>query len=257
MFLTASTLASQLGRGAWANEAWRWLGNAAAERPIADETAEREVMAWHGLECMGSVGHVEHVSHGVTECRGCVAPSIDAAMRKIATLRELKDAPIYNLRWRSGEDPGNGARLFWAGLWPKSGECQLFAYGSFDDQCSVALHGDFHAEAGSRVRDCRLYGVRPPAVREEGAYYVSVEFVVTETGSVGDPVVIEAEPQGLFERHAIDAALKLTFKPMMVDGRPVDVSGVRRTFRFEPESELSPFVESNLRNPDAYQKRAH
>lgn len=94
------------------------------------------------------------------------------------------------------------------------------------------------------------------AEREEGAYYVSVEFVVTETGAVRDPVVIEAEPQGLFERHAIDAALKLRFKPKMVDGRPVAVSGVRRTFRFEPEGELSPFDESNLRNPDAYQKRA-
>ena len=117
--------------------------------------------------------------------------------------------------------------------------------------------GIFHAEAGPWVRDCRPYGLRPHDVREEGAYYVSVEFVVTETGSVRDPVVIEAEPQGLFERHAIDAALKLRFKPKMVDGRPVAVSGVRRTFRFEPEGELSPFDESNLRNPDAYQKRAH
>ena len=119
------------------------LHDAPTEHPRADKTPEREAMAWPGLECMGSVGHVEHVSHGIIECRNCHAPTIDAAMQRMATVRELKDAPIYNLRWRSGDNGGNGARLFWAGLWPKNGECQLFAYGSFDDQCSVDLHGDF------------------------------------------------------------------------------------------------------------------
>ena len=67
--------------------------------------------------------------------------------------------------------------------------------------------------------------------------HVIVEFVVTETGSVRDPVVIEAQPPGIFDRAAVAAALKFKYKPKMVDGRPVAVSGVQNIIRFQLEDE--------------------
>lgn len=67
--------------------------------------------------------------------------------------------------------------------------------------------------------------------------FVLLEFVVTETGSVRDPVVIEAQPPGIFDRAAINAALKFKYKPKMVDGKPVAVAGVRNNIKFELKEE--------------------
>ena len=63
--------------------------------------------------------------------------------------------------------------------------------------------------------------------------YVLLKFVVTETGSVRDPVVIEAEPPNIFDRAAKNAALKFKYKPKMVDGKPVAVSGVPNRIIFQ------------------------
>ncbi|MDE0660336.1 MAG: energy transducer TonB [Gammaproteobacteria bacterium] len=67
--------------------------------------------------------------------------------------------------------------------------------------------------------------------------YVLLEFVVTSTGAVRDPVVIEAKPPGFFERAAIQAALKFKYKPKVIDGEPVEVSGVRNRIVFEMSDE--------------------
>lgn len=63
--------------------------------------------------------------------------------------------------------------------------------------------------------------------------YVLLEFVVTKTGAVQDPVVIEASPPGIFDRAAIQAALKFKYKPKVVNGEPIDVAGVRNLITFE------------------------
>ncbi len=63
--------------------------------------------------------------------------------------------------------------------------------------------------------------------------YVILEFVVTRTGAVRDPVVVEAKPPGIFDRAAIQAALKFKYKPKVVDGEPIDVAGVRNRITFE------------------------
>ncbi|MCP5179602.1 MAG: energy transducer TonB [Pseudomonadales bacterium] len=65
--------------------------------------------------------------------------------------------------------------------------------------------------------------------------YVILEFVVTKTGAVKDPVVVEAQPQGIFDNAAIQAALKFKYKPKVVDGEPIDVAGVRNKITFELE----------------------
>ncbi len=65
--------------------------------------------------------------------------------------------------------------------------------------------------------------------------YVLLEFVVTRTGSVSDPVVIESKPPGIFDRAAINAALKFKYKPKVVNGEPIDVAGVQNRITFELE----------------------
>ena len=63
--------------------------------------------------------------------------------------------------------------------------------------------------------------------------YVLLEFVVTATGAVRDPVVIEAKPPGIFDRAAVNAALKFKYKPKVVNSEPIEVAGVRNLIKFE------------------------
>ena len=65
--------------------------------------------------------------------------------------------------------------------------------------------------------------------------YVILEFTVTRLGTVMNPVVIEAKPTGIFDRAALQAALKFKYKPKVVNGEPVEVRGVRNIIRFELE----------------------
>ena len=50
-----------------------------------------------------------------------------------------------------------------------------------------------------------------------------------------NPVVIEAKPPGIFDRSAVQAALKFKYKPKVVNGEPVEVAGVRNLIKFELE----------------------
>lgn len=69
--------------------------------------------------------------------------------------------------------------------------------------------------------------VRIPPVYPNGALergiegWVLIEFLVTETGAVVDPVVLDSDPPGTFDRAARRAVVKWKYKPMMVGGKPV------------------------------------
>lgn len=63
--------------------------------------------------------------------------------------------------------------------------------------------------------------------------YVLLEFTVTETGATADPVVIEAQPQGVFDTAAIKAVLKFKYKPRVENGKPTRVTGVRHVITFK------------------------
>ncbi|MFZ8915632.1 MAG: energy transducer TonB, partial [Pseudomonadales bacterium] len=63
--------------------------------------------------------------------------------------------------------------------------------------------------------------------------YVLLEFTVTKLGTVENPVVVEADPPGIFDRAAQQAALKFKYKPKVVNGEPIDVAGVRNLITFE------------------------
>jgi protein TonB len=78
------------------------------------------------------------------------------------------------------------------------------------------------------------YPMGARAKRTEG--YVILRFTVTETGSVADPEVLQAEPPGVFERAAIQAALRWKYQPQIVDGKPARVVTFTRVkFEMAPD----------------------
>ena len=81
------------------------------------------------------------------------------------------------------------------------------------------------------VKVAPIYPRRAQSRGIEG--YVIVEFTVTTTGAVRDPFVIEAQPEGIFDRAALDAALKFKYKPRVVDGNATEVAGVQNKITFE------------------------
>lgn len=52
--------------------------------------------------------------------------------------------------------------------------------------------------------------------------YVTIEFTITETGSVRNPRVIDSRPPRVFDREAIRAILRWKFKPRVIDGVAVE-----------------------------------
>ena len=82
------------------------------------------------------------------------------------------------------------------------------------------------------VRVAPVYPARALSRGLEG--YVDMEFTVTPTGTVIDPVVTYST-SSLFERAAIRAVLKFKYKPRVVDGQPVAVPGVKTRITFQIE----------------------
>lgn len=52
--------------------------------------------------------------------------------------------------------------------------------------------------------------------------WVTLEFTITETGTVKSPKVIDSNPPRIFNREAMRAILKWKFKPRVVDGVAVE-----------------------------------
>ena len=82
------------------------------------------------------------------------------------------------------------------------------------------------------VRVAPVYPARALSRGIEG--YVDMSFTVTTTGTVKDPIVVFST-SSLFERAASRAVLKFKYKPRVVDGLPVEVSGVKTRITFKIE----------------------
>ena len=93
------------------------------------------------------------------------------------------------------------------------------------------------ASDGDYVPIVKIAPAYPIAAQTRGIEgYCIVEYTVTETGSVKDVVVIEAEPKRIFDKASIEAALKFKYRPRVIDGEPIEVRGVRNIFRYQLES---------------------
>ncbi|OUS23740.1 hypothetical protein A9Q99_27270 [Gammaproteobacteria bacterium 45_16_T64] len=65
--------------------------------------------------------------------------------------------------------------------------------------------------------------------------YVVLEYIVTTSGTVRDIVVIDAKPSNTFNLAAKRSARGYKYQPRIVDGNPVEVSGVRTKIVFKME----------------------
>ncbi len=106
--------------------------------------------------------------------------------------------------------------------------------GSVDVNVDLNIGGGGFSSDGEYLPIVKVAPVYPRRAQTRGIEgYVVLEFIVTKTGAVTNPVVVEAKPPGIFDRSAINAALKFKYKPKVVNGEPIDVAGVRNRITFE------------------------
>ncbi|MCB2091334.1 MAG: TonB family protein [Alphaproteobacteria bacterium] len=93
--------------------------------------------------------------------------------------------------------------------------------------------GGFSATDGEYLPIVRVNPQYPPRAAENGIEgYCTVEFTVTAQGTTSNVIAIESS-HAMFERPAIKAAEKYKYKPRVVDGEPIPVTGVRVRIEFQ------------------------
>lgn len=68
----------------------------------------------------------------------------------------------------------------------------------------------------------------PDAYRSRQQGWVEVAFTITADGKVANAKVSNAQPTRVFDQAALEAVRRWTFKPRMVDGKPVEEQATRR-----------------------------
>jgi protein TonB len=106
--------------------------------------------------------------------------------------------------------------------------------GAVDVDVNLNVEGGGFSSDGEYLPIVKVNPQYPRRAQTRGIEgFVLLEYIVTKTGAVRDPVVIEAKPPGIFNRAAINAALKYKYKPKVVNGEPIDVAGVKTRITFE------------------------
>lgn len=106
-------------------------------------------------------------------------------------------------------------------------------------ETDIEMSGGFSLGVGEGdylpiVKVAPIYPQRALSRGIEG--YCVVQYTVTRQGTTRDPFVIEDQcTSSLFQRAAVQAALKFKYKPRVIDGQAVEVPGVQNKFTFEIE----------------------
>lgn len=61
---------------------------------------------------------------------------------------------------------------------------------------------------------------------------VTVTFSIAKNGSVDNVEIIHAKPKHLFEQEVLDAVAQFRYRPQLLQGQPVVVTGIEETFNF-------------------------
>ena len=102
--------------------------------------------------------------------------------------------------------------------------------GAFD-LAGLNLNAPVDGDTLAIVRVLPRYPSRALSRGIEG--WVLLEFAIDELGLAINPVVIESEPPGIFDRAATSAVKRWKYRPMIEDGRPRMRPGVRQLISFE------------------------
>lgn len=105
-----------------------------------------------------------------------------------------------------------------------------------DISADIGLKGGLSLDSGDGeylpiVKVAPIYPRRAQSRGIEG--FVIVEFTVAKNGAVKNPTVVDAQPEGIFEKAALEAASKFKYKARVVDGEPVEVAGVQNKITFK------------------------
>ena len=85
----------------------------------------------------------------------------------------------------------------------------------------------------------RFYPTSAKGDRIQGE--VTVKFIVTKDGKVVEPMVVEAEPEGIFDSYALNAVKRWRYKPAIKNGEKVDVILVEPIEFKQPEGGLQDY----------------
>jgi protein TonB len=106
---------------------------------------------------------------------------------------------------------------------------------TIDTNTNIGGPGGMNIAEGDYLPIVRVAPIYPSRALSRGMEgFVDMSFTVTTTGTVRDPIVLQST-SSLFERAATRAVLKFKYKPRVVDGIPVDVSGVKTRITFQLE----------------------
>ena len=104
-------------------------------------------------------------------------------------------------------------------------------------ETDIEMSGGFSLGVGEGdylpiVKVAPIYPARALQRGLEG--FCVVEYTVTSLGTIRGPVVVESQcSSSLFHRASVQAALKFKYKPRVIDGNAVEVSGVQNKFTYE------------------------
>ena len=105
---------------------------------------------------------------------------------------------------------------------------------SVDSDLAVDTSAGLSASDGEYLPIVKVAPVYPRRAQTRGIEgWVLLSFTVTETGSVIDPQVIDAEPSGVFDSAAKKAVERFKYKPRVVNGQPQVVTGVEHLITFK------------------------
>ncbi len=98
---------------------------------------------------------------------------------------------------------------------------------------NISAGSGFSSSDGEYLPIVKVQPVYPRRAERRGiAGYCIVEYTVTRSGAIANPVPVDCQPQGIFEKNSVSAALKFKYKPRVVDGESIAVAGVRNKFTF-------------------------
>ena len=103
-------------------------------------------------------------------------------------------------------------------------------FGQFD-LGGMNLNAPVDGDALAIVRVLPRYPSRALSRGIEG--WVLLEFAINELGQAIEPIVVDADPKGTFDRAAISAVKKWKYRPMVEDGKAAVRPGVRQLISFQ------------------------
>lgn len=107
---------------------------------------------------------------------------------------------------------------------------------NFKTNINIGGVGGINTQDGEYLPIVKVAPIYPRQATSRGIQgYCIVEYTVTKSGATKDPIPIDCDPKGIFERASVQAAMKFKYKPRVVDGQAIEVEGVQNRFLYQLE----------------------